>query len=645
MSVISRSDEHATNAGILGGATRFSELGIEESLRVFSMLYAGSRTASALIRPITGDDDLLDDAEILATNGEWQAARAFHVEPGSKASDVYTDWDGLKALLQRARAHGSATQLFNSGSGDSRVRGGILKEVEWRLLPNDLIIETARDQTLLGMVAETSGPVLVVNIEDEGPPTRIIQMNQAFADMFLSGFSGRIPTFANKQPQRDLALSDIRAHVRQHFLDEDWDSFDRRTKEIYAEGADVNGDPFYLDGQAYLRDYYVRPVSGGKRVGLWVYRPAGQLTVNQLPEFAHSRLMAVRAAVERLSRPIAAHTVILDDDGKVADIALLWANRAWQNYRATDLPRGALGSESRVRFTEDLLPYLKRAWTLGESTQYFRFTPDDAASDVYREDYVTESSLEIETIFSRTDDDFMMEWGDDVDLKVKLGSDMEAQRQAAIDIALDAQQQIARKGEHDRIVRELHDNILQELFVVSMDLAREEATADGPEASRLENVRNALGKISTDIRAIISDSKERDGAPLLETIRDLCHEWDGVREFAVELQEHSLLDETVLDRLPNVVVDNVVAVTREALANAVKHSGGNKIQVDILILKDHLQFSIVDNGNGVDPRNSRSSGTLNMKARMASVGGHLEMQSTNSGVRVEGVAPFSIEII
>ena len=440
MSVISRSNEHTANAEILGGAKRFSELGIEESLRIFSMLYAGSRTASALIRPITGDDDLLDDAEILATNGEWQAARAFHVEPGSKASDVYTDWDGLKALLQRARAHGSATQLFNSGTGDSRVRGGILKEVEWRLLPNDLIIETARDQTLLGMVAETSGPVLVVNIEDEGPPTRIIQMNQAFADMFLSGFNGRIPTFANKQPQRDLALSDIRAHVRKHFLDEDWDSFDRRTKEIYTEGIDVNGDPFYLDGQAYLRDYYVRPVSGGKRVGLWVYRPAGQLTVNQLPEFAHSRLMAVRAAVERLSRPIAAHTVILDDDGKVADISLLWANRAWQNYRATDLPRGALGSESRVRFTEDLLPYLKRAWTLGESTQYFRFTPNDADSDVYRQDYVTESSLEIETIFSRTDDDFMMEWGDDVDLKVKLGSDMEAQRQAAIDIALDAQQ-------------------------------------------------------------------------------------------------------------------------------------------------------------------------------------------------------------
>ncbi|MCH1489781.1 MAG: hypothetical protein L7T83_05105, partial [Ilumatobacteraceae bacterium] len=73
MSVISRSNEHIVNAEILGGATRFSELGIEESLRIFSMLYAGSRTASALLRPITGNDDLLDDAEILATNGEWQA--------------------------------------------------------------------------------------------------------------------------------------------------------------------------------------------------------------------------------------------------------------------------------------------------------------------------------------------------------------------------------------------------------------------------------------------------------------------------------------------------------------------------------------------------------------------------------------------
>ncbi|MGB1645356.1 MAG: hypothetical protein ACPHES_09685, partial [Ilumatobacteraceae bacterium] len=124
MSVISRSDEHIAKAEILGGAKRFSELGIEESLRVFSMLYAGSRTASALLRPVPSDDGLLDDAEILATNNEWQAARSFPVEHGSKASDVYTDWDGLKALLQRARAHGSATQLFNSGAGDSRVRGG-----------------------------------------------------------------------------------------------------------------------------------------------------------------------------------------------------------------------------------------------------------------------------------------------------------------------------------------------------------------------------------------------------------------------------------------------------------------------------------------------------------------------------------------
>ena len=65
-----------------------------------------------------------------------------------------------------------------------------------------------------------------------------------------------------------------------------------------------------------------------------------------------------------------------------------------------------------------------------------------------------------------------MEWGDDVDLKVQLGSDMEAQRQAALEIAFEAQERSIRKGEHDRIVRELHDNILQELFVAPMTLSR-----------------------------------------------------------------------------------------------------------------------------------------------------------------------------
>ena len=624
---------------------KFAGLGVEESLRIFSMLYTGSRSGSALLRPILGDDELLTDAEILATNDEWQATRARPVSPGSYASDAYSNWEQVRAILHQANAHGSATQVWNSGAGDSRVIGGLIKEVEWRRLPNNLIIETARDQTLMAVVAEAAGPVLVVDLEEGGPPARIIQMNQAFADMFMSGFSGIAPTFGNLQPQRDLALSDVRDHVHRIFPDEDWESFDRRTNEIYSGGIDVLGDPFYLDGNAFLRDYYVRPIGSEGFAGIWVYRPAGPIAVNQLPEFARTRSMAVQAAVENLSRPIAAHRVILDKEGELSDISLLWANRAWQSYRSFDLPPGTLASESRVRFTEDLLPFLKRAWTQGESTQFFRFNPDDADTETYRDDYVRQSTLEIETIFSRTDDGFLMEWGDDVDLKVQLGSDMEAQRQAAFEIAFEAQERSIRKGEHDRIVRELHDNILQELFVASMTLSREEAAGGELESPRLKSVRNALGKISTDIRAIISDSKERDGDPLLETLRNLCNDWDGVQDFKVELEEFSVVDETVLDRLPPIVVDNVVSVTREALANAVKHSGGTKIKVDILILKDHLQFSIVDNGNGVDPRNSRSSGTLNMKARMASLGGHLEMHSTSSGVRVEGAAPFSIEMI
>ncbi len=635
--------------GVVGGIAfsgeQFSGLGIEESLQIFSMLYAGSRSGSALLRPILGDDGSLADAEILATNDEWQATRARPVRSGSLASGAYSGWENLKPILQQAHAHGSATQVWNSGAGDSRVVGGLMKEVEWRRLPNALIIETARDQSLMAVVAEAAGPVLVVDLEDGKLPSRIIQMNQAFADMFMSGFSGIAPTFGNMQPQRDLALTDVRDHVHRIFPDEDWGSFDRRTTEIYSDGTDVYGDPFYLNGNAFLRDYYVRPIGSKEYAGIWVYRPAGPIAVNQLPEFAHTRSMAVQAAVENLSRPIAAHEVIVDEEGQLSDISLLWANRAWQSYRSSDLPQGTLGSESRVRFAEDLLPFLKRAWTLGESTQFFRFNPDDADTGTYRDDYVRESALEIETIFSRTDDGFLMEWGDDVDLKVQLGSDMEAQRRAALEIAFEAQERSIRKGEHDRIVRELHDNILQELFVASMTLSREEAVIGESESSRLASVRNALGKISTDIRAIISDSKERDGDPLLETLRDLCDGWDGVQGFTVELEEFSVVDETVLDRLPSIVVDNVVSVTREALSNAVKHSGGSKIKVDILVLKDHLQFSIVDNGNGVDPRNSRSSGTLNMKARMASLGGHLEMHSTSSGVRVEGAAPFSIEII
>ena len=104
----------------------------------------------------------ITDAEILATNDEWQATRARPVSPGSYASDAYSNWeqgpgDTPSGECPRFRDSGG-----NSGAGDSRVIGGLIKEVEWRRLPNNLIIETARDQTLMAVVAEAAGPVLVV---------------------------------------------------------------------------------------------------------------------------------------------------------------------------------------------------------------------------------------------------------------------------------------------------------------------------------------------------------------------------------------------------------------------------------------------------------------------------------------------------
>ena len=99
--------------GVVGGIAfsgeQFSGLGIEESLQIFSMLYAGSRSGSALLRPILGDDGSLANAEILATNDEWQATRARPVRSGSLASGAYSGWENLKPILQQAHAHGSAT--------------------------------------------------------------------------------------------------------------------------------------------------------------------------------------------------------------------------------------------------------------------------------------------------------------------------------------------------------------------------------------------------------------------------------------------------------------------------------------------------------------------------------------------------------
>jgi signal transduction histidine kinase len=93
------------------------------------------------------------------------------------------------------------------------------------------------------------------------------------------------------------------------------------------------------------------------------------------------------------------------------------------------------------------------------------------------------------------------------------------------------------------------------------------------------------------------------------------------------------------ERLPDYGPRDVLQIFRilqEAVVNALKHSGGDRIAVRITPASDPafaLRIEVADNGGGMKGANARGRGLVNMAARAESLGGALTLDDT-SGTRV-----------
>ena len=89
-------------------------------------------------------------------------------------------------------------------------------------------------------------------------------------------------------------------------------------------------------------------------------------------------------------------------------------------------------------------------------------------------------------------------------------------------------------------------------------------------------------------------------------------------------------------KLSNVQRRNLYLVTREALNNAMKHSSANHIRLTLNINKQHITFSVIDNGVGMNDKKIRtgSNGISNMKKRMKDIDGIIEWLPLEKGTAV-----------
>ena len=177
--------------------------------------------------------------------------------------------------------------------------------------------------------------------------------------------------------------------------------------------------------------------------------------------------------------------------------------------------------------------------------------------------------------------------------------------------------------ERNRIAREIHDNV-------------------GHMITRSILQVGAIGVINTDekLKAPISDLKSTlDTAmdSMRKSVHDLYDESVDLRQALAKLKPTDSafafsLEYDCEDDVPRDVKYAFIAIAKEAVNNAVKHSNGDEIRI---IVREHpafYQLEIMDNGTSADERRLSGEtgdgiGIKNIKERVAAIGGTMRIKA------------------
>jgi PAS domain S-box-containing protein len=211
----------------------------------------------------------------------------------------------------------------------------------------------------------------------------------------------------------------------------------------------------------------------------------------------------------------------------------------------------------------------------------------------------------------------------------------------------------AQEKERSRIARELHDDICQRLFLLSIDLghavqtaraAPSQAERRGSEVTRLCRMKEASQLCSDIGRAVQALSRELHSSSLdylgiVAAVSGLCKEFSERNQLSVEFTSAG-----VAKFLPRDVSLCLFRVTQEALRNAEKYSGVSHIEVALQGWLDVVELEVRDAGVGFDPAEAKNRGGLglvSMQERVNLVGGTISIEShPNGGTKVKATIPL-----
>ncbi|MFP4017480.1 MAG: sensor histidine kinase [Halanaerobiales bacterium] len=192
--------------------------------------------------------------------------------------------------------------------------------------------------------------------------------------------------------------------------------------------------------------------------------------------------------------------------------------------------------------------------------------------------------------------------------------------------------------ERNRIARELHDSVSQNLFGISLNLNTLPAIIESDKTRAVEmteQLQEMVQEVQTEMRLMIYELrpmnfKDKDFYESLESMISLFR-----KRYKLNIVYSSSGEEVNLEENKQLVLFRIL---QESLNNIVKHAKASKVKVFIKIKNNNAELIVEDDGKGFDTSQKISVGHYGikgMKERLEKIGGALKLVSNiDEGTKV-----------
>ncbi|GIN59656.1 sensor histidine kinase [Lederbergia ruris] len=195
--------------------------------------------------------------------------------------------------------------------------------------------------------------------------------------------------------------------------------------------------------------------------------------------------------------------------------------------------------------------------------------------------------------------------------------------------------------ERNRLARELHDSVSQQLFAATMLLSAINQSPDPASETTAKQrimVEEIINEAQSEMRALLLHLRpiQLEGKSLKVGMQEVLSELTAKLPMKVSWNLQDV-------HLQKGVEDHIFRIMQEAVSNTLRHAKARTLEVNMMEVDQYLFLKVMDDGKGfnVDDQKAGSYGLTNMKERAAEIGGTIKLVSLpGRGTSIEVKIPL-----